>query len=75
MREKFDRGIGWGEAKKQLCHLINTELQLPRERYYKFLENPERVESILIEGADKARAESKRMIEKLRDAVGIRPLS
>ena len=75
MREKFDHGIGWGEAKKQLCHLINTELQLPRERYYKFLEHPERVESILIKGADKARAESKIMIDNLRDAVGIRPLS
>ena len=74
MRQKFEQGIGWGEAKKQLFHLINTQLKSPRERYYELLENPERVECILNQGAKRARAESRKMIEGLRDAVGIRPL-
>ena len=31
MRSKFLNGISWGEAKKELFNLINTELAEPRE--------------------------------------------
>ena len=32
MREQFAEGIAWGEAKKQLFELVNTQLADARER-------------------------------------------
>lgn len=74
MRWRFTTGIGWGEAKKELFELLNGQLQEPRERYNELLENPGRIEHILIEGAEKARAQSSEFMTELRTAVGIRVL-
>lgn len=74
MREQFAQGIAWGEAKKQLFELVNGQLGEARERYEALLNNPEHVEEVLQQGAAKARAYSKPLLEKLRHAVGIRPL-
>lgn len=74
MRWRFTTGIGWGEAKKELFELLNGQLQEPRERYNELLENPGRIEHILIEGAERARAQSSEFMTELRTAVGIRVL-
>jgi len=74
MRLAFADGIAWGEAKKQLFELVNGQLQEPREKYMELLENPSRVESILQDGAEKARQHSQGLMSVLRSAVGIRPL-
>ena len=74
MREAYAKGIAWGEAKKRLFELVNTELTEARERYNALLETPEEIEIILQAGAEKARAISRPLIAQLREAVGIRPL-
>ena len=74
MREQFANGIAWGEAKKQLFELVNTQLTGPRERYEVLMQDPAKIEKILQRGAEKARAESQILIAKVRHAVGIRPL-
>lgn len=74
MRQAFAGGIAWGEAKKQLFELVNHQLVDARERYNELMQNPAAVEAVLQQGAEKARAESGKMIAKLRNAVGIRPL-
>ncbi|MEJ2442374.1 MAG: tryptophan--tRNA ligase [Exilibacterium sp.] len=73
MREEFSRGIAWGDAKKQLFELIDGQLSAARERYYELLDNPGHIESVLQQGAEKARAYSQPLMQKLRHAVGIRP--
>lgn len=75
MREQFAQGIAWGEAKKQLFELINETLAPARERYNELLEQPERVEEVLQQGAARAREESSRLMAEVRDAVGISSLS
>ena len=75
MREEFAKGIAWGEAKKQLFELINAELAEPRERYEALLQESGHIEEILQQGAVKARAQSQPLIERVRSAVGIRPLA
>ena len=75
MREAFAGGIAWGEVKQQLFELVNAELAAPRERYEALMAEPERVERELERGAEKARAISRPLIEKLRHAVGIRRLA
>lgn len=74
MRQQFAEGIAWGEAKRQLFELINGQLGEARERYEALLANPAHIEEVLQAGAQKARAYSKPLLEKVREAVGIRPI-
>lgn len=74
MRAEFTNGIAWGEAKRQLFELVNEQLREPREKYLQLMENPEKVEAVLQQGAVKARQHSASLIAAVRSAVGIRPL-
>ncbi|MBU2887272.1 tryptophan--tRNA ligase [Gilvimarinus agarilyticus] len=75
MRAKFEAGIAWGEAKRELFELVNGQLGEAREKYFDLMERPADIEDILQQGAVKARAESAPFIEKLRQAVGLRKFS
>ena len=75
MRQAFLDGIAWGEAKKQLFELINTEVGDARERYNELLQNPNHIEEVLQQGARKARAYSQPLLTNLREAVGIYPFA
>lgn len=74
MRDEFAAGIAWGEAKKQLHALINEQLQEARERYKALLADPAHIEQELQKGAEKARGYSAPLLQKVREAVGIRPI-
>jgi len=74
MRQAFADGIAWGEAKKQLFELINDQVGDAREKYEALLANPTHIEEVLQAGADKARAYSKPLLEKVRAAVGIKKI-
>lgn len=71
MRQAFRDGIAWGEAKKQLFELINTEISPARERYEALMADSVQVEKVLQEGAQKAREYSAPLLAKVRKAVGI----
>jgi tryptophanyl-tRNA synthetase len=74
MRQAFAEGIAWGEAKRQLFELINTQIAPARARYEALLADPDHIESLLLEGAAKARAYSQPLLAQLRSAVGIRAI-
>jgi tryptophanyl-tRNA synthetase len=74
MREQFKAGIAWGEAKKCLFELVNSELAEPRERYLELMADPAKMESILLAGAEKARAVTAPKIQQVREAIGIRAM-
>lgn len=71
MRDAYADGIGWGDAKQQLFELVDAALSDPRERYNELMAEPSRVDSVLLQGADKARAHSQPYLQELRAAVGI----
>jgi tryptophanyl-tRNA synthetase len=71
MRQAFYDGIAWGEAKKQLFELVNEELREARERYQGLLEDSPHIETVLKQGAEKARDYASPFLTKLRKAVGI----
>ncbi len=75
MRQAFADGIAWGEAKKQLFELINEHIGEAREQYYALLEKPDYIEDVLQAGARRARQYSAPLLERVRQAVGIRPLT
>ncbi|HEX6810606.1 MAG TPA: tryptophan--tRNA ligase [Planctomycetota bacterium] len=74
MRAEFSAGIAWGEAKHRLFELLNTQLAAPRRRYEELIAQPQLVERLLREGAERARVESAPFLATVRAAVGIRPL-
>ena len=72
MRQAFADGIAWGEAKKQLFERVNDELAPARHIYDRLMANPEDVEVILKQGAERLRPHSTALLEKVRRAVGLR---
>lgn len=75
MREQFQQGIGWGQAKKELFALINEEIAPARERYNALMEDGSYIEETLQKGGVKAREYASDLLLKVRKAVGIRPIS
>lgn len=75
MRQAYQDGIAWGEAKQQVFELINAELAEPRARYEALIAKPDEVEAVLQAGAERARVLAEPFMASLREAVGIRPLS
>ncbi|CAM5420440.1 tryptophan--tRNA ligase [Eoetvoesiella caeni] len=72
-RRELEQGMGWGDAKNQLCDRIELELAPMRERYAELMAKPQRIEEILQAGAAKARKISAPFMAQLRAAVGLRP--
>jgi tryptophanyl-tRNA synthetase len=68
-------GMGYGEAKKLLLEKINAYFGPFRERRKQLASNPEQVEKILRQGAQKARAEARQTMALVRQAVGMKPAS
>ncbi len=76
MRAAFADGIGWGDAKQMLFERIDTELSPMRERYNALMQQPQRIEAMLLEGAAVARERhGLPLMRRLREAVGFRDLS
>lgn len=71
-KHELKDGLGWGEAKKALFEIINTELSPMRETYNELMANPDRLEDMLLEGAVKARRIATPMIQEMRAMVGLR---
>ena len=64
MRQAFADGIAWGEAKKLLFERVNDELAPAREIYDRLMANPEEVEAILKQGAERLRPQSTALLKK-----------
>jgi tryptophanyl-tRNA synthetase len=73
-RKALEEGMGWGDAKQALCDLLEGGLAEMRERYVELMSRPERIEDILMAGAEKARKLAVPLIGRLRHAVGLRRL-
>ncbi|MGJ8514916.1 tryptophan--tRNA ligase [Carnimonas bestiolae] len=71
MRKRYQEGIGWGEVKDIVFECLNEHLKEPRERYQALLEDPAHIESVLKQGAERARAEAAPFVERLRSVVGL----
>jgi tryptophanyl-tRNA synthetase len=75
MKQAFADGIGWGDAKQKTFELINDELAVARDRYMDLIERPDQIEDELQAGARKARAYAMPFMQRIRYAIGLRPLS
>ena len=71
MQEKYDDGIGWGDAKNLLYNKINNEVQHIRDKYNELNDKPHIINDLLNEGANKVRPQAKEFIDEIRDLIGI----
>ena len=71
MNQAYKDGIGWGDAKKKLFSIINSEISPIREKYLELNDKPNLLNDLFSEGAQKVRPQAKELVEKLREATGI----
>jgi len=75
LRQAYAEGIAWGDAKQVLFERIDREIAPMREAYLGLINNPAKIEAILLAGAAKARSHATPFMATLRHAVGLRRLS
>ncbi len=71
MRETFARGVSWGSVKEELFQLMDAHLTAPRAQYKRLLADPGYLDTLLKQGAQKARAKSVAYMQTVRKAIGI----
>ena len=71
MRAKFGAGIGWGTVKSDLFVVADRMLTPMRGKFNYYMENYAEVETILANGATKARERAKKVLDRVRKAVGV----
>lgn len=74
LRQAYADGIAWGDAKQRVFERIDREIAPMREAYLALLDNPAKIEAILLAGAAKARQIATPFMGRLRHAVGLRDL-
>ena len=74
LRQSYLDGIAWGDAKQVVFERIDREIAPMREAYLALLNDPAKIEAILLAGAAKARQIATPFMGRLRQAVGLRDL-
>ena len=74
LRQAYADGIAWGDAKNLVFERIDREIAPMREAYLALLNDPAKIEAILLAGAAKARQIATPFMGRLRQAVGLRDL-
>ena len=74
LRKLYADGIAWGDAKQILLERIDREIAPMRATYQDLMNNPAKIEAILLAGAAKARKQATPFMASLRHAVGLRKL-
>ena len=75
LAKAYAEGIGWGDAKQVLWERIDREVAPMRAKYEELINNPAKVDALLLMGAAKARDIATPFIKELRHAVGLRALA
>ncbi|MBD3174520.1 MAG: tryptophan--tRNA ligase [Armatimonadia bacterium] len=74
-RRYREGGVGYGDVKKRIAELFFENFGEARERKAELDNNPDELREIYAEGARKARAKAREVLDRARDAMGInRPL-
>ena len=63
--------MGYGHAKQALFEAVDAELAGPRARYTSLLEQPRKIEEILVEGGKRARSAAAETLNSVRCVTGL----
>lgn len=70
IESKFE-GKGYGDFKKELAEVVVESLKPLQEKYQKLMQNPETIEKMLQEGADKIRPIAEKTLNEVKEKVGL----
>jgi tryptophanyl-tRNA synthetase len=71
LAQRYRTGIGWGDAKKALIDRLEVELADARTRYDALMADTSKIDALLEEGAAKARVTARKVVDRVREAIGI----
>ena len=71
LEEKFNVGISWADAKKELFEMANEYLKPMRDKYNYYMENFEVVEDYLKKGEEKAKKVAMETMQRVRKVIGV----
>ncbi|WP_409291072.1 tryptophan--tRNA ligase [Peribacillus sp. SCS-37] len=71
LKNRYSTGIGWGEVKKEVFRVIDRELSEPRRNYGELIANPALIDSILAEGAARARVLAAEQLKLVKEFIGM----
>lgn len=72
MRQGFEKGgLGYGDAKKMLLEAFLNKFKDMREKFDYYMNNPEQVDKILSDGAQKARKIAAANLGKIKKTIGV----
>lgn len=72
LRERYLKpGMGYGHAKQELFEVLDGLLSEPRDRYNAWLQDPDGLEDVLSQGANKARVAANATMSRVRERVGL----
>src|SRR5690606_9933028 len=66
LRTRYQKGIGWGEAKLALYEVLEDHLKGPRDVYKSLMADKSQLDSILTEGSEKAREIARGVLGRVR---------
>ena len=74
MKQMFNDGVGWGDAKQIVFEDLNSLFTPIREKYLELNSNQKYIEDVLRSGSDKVRKETLPLIKEVKRLVGINNL-
>ena len=71
-RKELEAGqLGWGQLKDRLFHVLDEQLAPMRERYEALMDHDSELDDLLAAGAERARKRTTRVLQQVRDEIGI----
>lgn len=67
----LDGGLAYGDMKNELYEVLESTFSGQREQYDAFMENRDELDKVLENGAEQARYIARRVLKKVRKAVGV----
>ena len=74
MKNMFNDGVGWGDAKQKVFEELNQILKPIRENYLELNSNQKHIDEVLKAGAEKVRKQTLPTIKEVKRLVGINKL-
>ena len=71
LKIRFEKGIGWGEAKEILFDKLEESLKEKREVYHHYLHSEDEIKKILEEGKEKVLKKAQPFLLKIKKIIGI----
>lgn len=73
MRAAFEKGgMGYGDAKQKLFEALEAAFEQPTKIYNDYMADTSKIDALLAEGAEKARAVARQTLARARAAVGLK---